>query len=345
MNRDTFLVISDRESRRHLPSLPIADSDSPNDPHRSPARERESGSDANLLDAYSQAVIRVVKIVGPAVIGVQGPRHQRQGGHGSGVILTSSGLAVTNSHVVDGRSVLVATTEDGDQLDAELIGDDPATDLAVIKIKASDLPTATLGESALLQVGQLAIAMGNPLGFHSTVTTGVISALGRSMRGHEGRLIDNVIQHTAPLNPGNSGGPLVDSFGRVVGINTAIIAMTQGLGFSLPSDTLRWVADQLIENGGIWRRQFGISAVSVPLPRALARSLDLLTDQAIEVGSVSRNSPADRGGLRPGDLIVAINGRFVTTVDDVHRMLAQLPAEKRLAVSVARGERLLELEI
>src|SRR4051794_3029003 len=205
--------------------------------------------DADLLDAYSQAVIGVIGRVGPAVISV-GPHPQdRQAGQGSGFVITPDGFALTNSHVVHARQRLRATTEEGDVLDATLVGDDPETDLALIRLAARDLPHADLADSQNLQVGQLVIAVGNPFGFRSTVSTGVVSAVGRAMRSEHGRLIENIIQHTAPLNPGNSGGPLVDSRGRVVGINTAIIAMAQGLGFAVPGSTARWVVGEFLTHG------------------------------------------------------------------------------------------------
>src|SRR5262245_34457034 len=201
-----------------------------NDTRNSPSSDAKPAParDAELLDAYSQAVVRVVRQVGPAVVTVG---EQGRGGVGSGFVITPDGFALTNSHVVDGRNRLRVSTEEGDQLAAEVIGDDPATDLALLRLAARDLPFIELDDAAALQVGQLAIAVGNPFGFRSTVSTGVVSAVGRSMRSREGRLIENVVQHTAPLNPGNSGGPLVDSRSRVVGINTAIIAMAQGPGF------------------------------------------------------------------------------------------------------------------
>src|SRR5580700_7303674 len=208
--------------------------------------------DADLLDAHSQAVINVAQSVGPAVIAVAARGDQR-GGMGSGFLVTPDGYAVTNSHVVHGRHSCTATTEEGDKIAADLVGDDPSTDLALLRLAARDLPYTTFGDSQALQVGQLVIAMGNPFGFRSTVSTGVVSAVGRAMRSEFGRLIENVVQHTAPLNPGNSGGPLVDSRGRVVGINTAVIAMAQGLGFAIPSSTAIWIAGELVSHGKVRR--------------------------------------------------------------------------------------------
>ena len=225
-------------------------------------------SDADLLDAYSQAVIHVVETVAPAVISVSGHDAQGRGGAGSGFLVTPDGYAITNSHVVENRPQLVAETTDGDHLAAEVVGDDPATDLAVLRLAASGLPYAQLGDSDGLRVGQLVIAMGSPLGLQSTVSTGVVSALGRSMRARDGRLIENIVQHAAPINPGNSGGPLVDSRGLVAGVNTAIIAMAQGLGFAIPSNTAEWVLAEILSHGRVRRRQLGIVAAIVRLPRA-----------------------------------------------------------------------------
>lgn len=306
-------------------------------------------SDAEVLDAYSRAVIGVVESVGPAVIGVTGPAgpdgRPSRGGSGSGVIISPDGLALTNSHVVHGRTRLSATTGDGDRLDAAVIGDDPATDLAVLRIASRDLPVAPLGDSRALRVGQLVIAVGNPLGLHSTVSTGVVSALGRSLRGQEGRLIDDIIQHTAPLNPGNSGGPLVDSRGRIVGINTAIVAMAQGLGFAVSSQTAEWVLREILEHGKVRRVYLGIAVGSAPIPRHLARALDLLQDQAVEVAGVQPGSPAARAGLREGDLIAEIEGRIVHSVDDIHRLLPRLTPGRPVTVRIVRDGRAMEVAV
>jgi S1-C subfamily serine protease len=293
-----------------------------------------------LLDAYSQAVIHVVETVSPAVISVSGRDAAGRGGAGSGFIIAPDGYAVTNSHVVEARSQLMAETTDGDRLRAELVGDDPATDVAVVRLAASGLPYAQLGDSETLRVGQLVIAMGSPLGLQSTVSTGVVSALGRSMRARDGRLIENIIQHAAPINPGNSGGPLVDSRGLVVGINTAIIAMAQGLGFAIPSATAEWVLQEILTHGRVRRRQLGIVAQVTRLPRALVRTLDLLADQGVEVREVATGSIASHAGIRPDDVIVALAGRLVTSIDDLHRLLMTVPADQGFDLTVIRDDSL-----
>ncbi len=310
-----------------------------------PRASTPSDRDGDLLDAYSRAVIGVVERVSPAVIGVSSGDRAARGGAGSGFLITPDGYALTNSHVVGGRRRLAATTPDGDRLDAELVGDDPATDLALVRLAARDLPATELGDSDALRVGQLVIAMGDPLGFHSTVSTGVISALGRSMRGQQGRLIENVVQHSAPLNPGNSGGPLVDSHGRVIGVNTAIIALAQGLGFAVPSATAKWVIGQLMAHGRVQRPYLGVTAAAAQIPRHLVRELDLLSDRAVAVVAVEPGGPASVGGIRADDLIVAVNGRVVTSVDDLHRLLADFPGSPPLTLSVVRGARRLDTEV
>jgi len=312
----------------------------PQRPERDPVRAEPH--DADLLDAYSRAVIGVVDAVSPAVISVTGGRGEGAG-LGSGFIITPDGYAVTNSHVVGGQASLSSETTDGDRIHAVVIGDDPSTDLALLRLSARDLPYASLGESSALRVGQLVIAMGSPLGLQSTVSTGVVSAVGRSMRSQGGRLIENVIQHAAPINPGNSGGPLVDSRGQVVGVNTAIIAFAQGLGFAIPSSTVQWVTTELLAHGRVRRRQLGIVASTVAVPRPLIREFDLLSDQAVGVVEVAEGSIAERSGLRAGDLLVEINGRITTGVDDVHRVLAQLGHDAELEATIVRGDRRLTL--
>jgi S1-C subfamily serine protease len=310
-----------------------------------PANPVPEGGDRNLLDAYSRAVGGVVEQTAPSVIGLDVRDDDGQGGSGSGFLVTPDGYAVTNSHVVHGRERVVATTAEGDRIESRIVGDDPATDLAVIRLTSRELPFAELGDSDALRVGQLVIAMGNPFGFHSTVSTGVVSALGRSMRSREGRLIENVVQHSAPINPGNSGGPLVDSRGRVVGVNTAIIAFAQGLGFAVPGNTAKWVVSELVSQGHVRRRQLGISATGIQLPRRLVRELDLLADQAVEVMGLLPSGPAAAAGVLPGDLLVAVNGRVITSVDDVHRLLTSVPFDEPLTLTIVRDYQHYDIEV
>jgi S1-C subfamily serine protease len=328
----------------------VGDSHPVSAPSGNGASSNTGESDADLLDAYSRAVVRVVESVGPAVVSVvagknlQGQRGDQMGA-GSGVIVAPEGYILTNNHVVQGAGRLEVRTADGTTLPARLAGADPATDLAVLRTDAGGLPYASFGDSGALSVGQLAIAIGNPLGFNSTVSTGVLSALGRALRSRDGRLIENIIQHTAPLNPGNSGGPLVDSRGRVIGINTAIIPTAQGICFSIPSNTASWVLPQLVADGRVRRGYLGIAGQSRPLPQHLVAALGLAANQAVEVVSVSRASPAGRAGLRGGDLIVAINETCVTCVDDLHRFLATWPIAEPATLTLVRDRRRITLPI
>jgi S1-C subfamily serine protease len=307
-------------------------------------------AEIDLLDAYSRAVTAVVDAVGPAVvsISVRGEQHgaePEQTGAGSGVVIAPDGYILTNDHVVHHAKRFNVTLTDGTSIGASVIGKDPATDLAVIRADASGLQSASLGDSSLLRVGQLVIAIGNPFGFQSTVSTGVVSALGRSLRSREGRLIESIIQHTAPLNPGNSGGPLVDSRGRVMGINTAIIMMAQGIGFSIPSNTARWVVSQLLSNGRVRRAFLGIAVRPRRLDRRLARYHDLSGDQAVEVLSVDLKSPAGRAGMRISDLIVSVNAQRVASVDDLHRFLGEWPIVEPVTITVLRGKNRADLTV
>jgi S1-C subfamily serine protease len=319
----------------------ISDHDSQNDSANNAHRKTpipDSG-ETDVLDAYSRAVMHVVETVSPAVISVSGRSGGADGGQGSGFIISSDGLAITNSHVAAGRTQLVAMTTDGDRLDCEVVGDDPSTDLALLRLSGRDLPHVRIGDSQQIRVGQLVIAMGSPLGLQSTVSTGVVSGVGRSMRAGDGRLIDNVIQHAAPINPGNSGGPLVDSRGRVVGVNTAIIAFAQGIGFAVPSNTVQWIASEFLQHSRVRRRHLGIVASVVQLPRSIVVDLDMISDLAVQVIETDLRGVAARSGIQAGDLIVSVNDRIVSSIDDLHRFLARIPVETTLDLSVIRDGR------
>lgn len=300
-----------------------------------------SPPDHDLWDAYSRAVTGAVEAVGPAVVSVERARRrgkrERPGGAGSGFIFTPDGFILTNSHVVRAARPTEVTLTDGRRVRAAVIGDDPDTDVAVLRIHAADLPAAALGDSNALRVGQLAIAIGNPLGFQSTVTAGVVSALGRSLRSVNGRLIDDVIQTDAALNPGNSGGPLVDSRGLVIGINTAVILPAQGICFAVGVNTARTVAVQLMRHGRVRRGRLGISVQNVSLPPASARRHELSQDTGLLVLGVLEQSPADRADLLPGDVIVAFDGTPVTGVDDLHRRLIEEQIGREVVMTVLRG--------
>jgi S1-C subfamily serine protease len=280
--------------------------------------------DRALLDAYSRAVIDVVERVGPAVVrlDVAANGERRHGGTGSGVIVAPDGLVLTNSHVVGNATRVSATTVDGRTLTARVVGDDPDTDLALVRVDASvTLPAAPLGNSKLLKRGQLVIAIGNPLGFESTVTTGVVSALGRSLRARSGRLIDDVIQTDAALNPGNSGGPLVSSHGEVVGINTAVIMGAQGICFAVAANTASFVVGELVRHGRVRRAYIGIAAQQFALSRRRARAAQLTQESAVMVASIEPGSPAEQAGLVAGDIILALDGIAITGADDLIRAL------------------------
>src|SRR3954471_8880610 len=280
--------------------------------------------DQALLDAYSRAVIDVVDRVGPAVVRIDvKSRDDRHAGSASGVIVAPDGLVLTNSHVVNGATRVNIATSDGRNLVARVVGDDPDTDLALVRIDdALTVPAAALGDSKLLKRGQLVIAIGNPLGFESTVTTGVISALGRSLRSRSGRLIDDVIQTDAALNPGNSGGPLVSSHGEVVGINTAVIMGAQGICFAVASNTASFVLGELVRHGRVRRAHIGIAAQQFALSRRRRHAAGLAQESAVMIATVEPGSPAERAGLVSGDIILALDGIAVTGADDLIRLLA-----------------------
>ena len=329
-------------------STSAAEMAGPHAPAEIPAEETRR--DAELLDAYSRAVVGVVERTGPAVvsisIGAAGRAEEFEPmGAGSGFVITPDGYVLTNSHVVLDAPRIDVTFMNGDRRKAGLIGLDESTDLAVVCVDASGLPYASLGESAGLRVGQLVIAAGNPYGFQSTVSTGVVSALGRSLRTRQGRLIENIIQHTAPLNPGNSGGPLLDSRGRVIGINTAIIAMAQGIGFAIPADTARSVVSQLITKGRVTRSYLGIVGMRRPLDRRFVRFYRLAKDQAVEIVSMAADSPAAEAGLHRGDMVVALGGTGVSSVDEIFHVLADWPVGKPVTVGFLRGKDLKEVTV
>ncbi len=268
-----------------------------------------------------------------------------RGGSGSGFIFTPDGFILTNSHVVHGAAKITAALPDGRRFGAELVGDDPDTDLAIIRIDGPNLPHVVLGDSSALQVGQLMVAIGNPYGFQYTVTAGVVSATGRSFRANSGRLIDNIIQTDAALNPGNSGGPLVNSRGEVIGVNTAVILPAQGLCFAIPSNTAAFVAAQLLKSGRVRRSYIGLGGQDVPLHRRLVRFHNLEHETAVLVSHIEPNSPAQAAGLLEGDLIVGFDSNTVGRVDDLHRLLTDSRAGKSVALDVLRGTEKLALTI
>jgi len=296
--------------------------------------KREGEPDEAHLDPYSRTVIDAVDTVGPAVVRVEvrARSGHHRGGTGSGVVISPDGLVLTNSHVVQDVRTVGLALSDGRHIEARVVGDDPHTDLALLRASEGDeLPTARLGDSKALRRGQLVIAIGNPLGFESTVTAGVVSALGRSLRARTGMLIDDVIQTDAALNPGNSGGPLVSSRGEVIGINTAVIAGAQGICFAVASNTASYVVSEIIRHGRVRRAFIGIAAQTVPLPRRLGLALGLGQSFAVAVTEASPDGPAARGGLAPGNLIVSLNGAPITGADDLMRLLSA----DRIGVSVS----------
>ncbi len=326
------------------PFLPLSDSTSfPSSPGLL------EHSDSVLLDAYSRAVTGAVERVSPAVVKIEvqvsAPNGRREGGRGSGFLFTPDGLIMTNSHVVHRAGKIRVTFPGGESGMADLIGEDPDSDLAVLRIGFTPAPAATLGSSRGLRVGQLAIALGNPYGFQFTVTAGVVSALGRSMRSESGRMIDEIIQTDAALNPGNSGGPLVDSAGAVIGVNTATIAGAQGLCFAIGVDTAKYVASELIQHGKITRSYIGLAGQNVPLHRRLVHYYGLSEDTSVLVVSVQHGGPAERAGIREGDLLIAFQGKPIAGVDQLHRNLTGREIGRKFTISVLRDSRKLDLEI
>jgi S1-C subfamily serine protease len=328
------------------------------DPLAAPGVPAGAVPDELLLDAYSRAVVAAVEKVGPAVVNIEIEAEARPRrsmgraappgelrGSGSGFIFTPDGFILTNSHVVGHARRIDVTLADGRHARAELIGDDPDTDLAVIRVDAPGLVAATLGDSGALRVGQLVVAIGNPYGFQTTVTAGVVSALGRSLRSSSGRLIDNVIQTDAALNPGNSGGPLVTSRGEVIGVNTAIIRPAQGICFAIAVNTAKLVAGLLIRDGRVRRSVIGLGGQTVPLHRRLVRFYGLPVETGVLVIAIEPDSPSRRAGLREGDVIVAFDGTPVAGIDDLQRLLTRERVGMRTPVTVIRTTERLTLEI
>jgi len=353
MNLDSLFV--ERLSSHQPLGASLPEGGLPEEPVRGAAAD---SGDAALLDAYSRAVTAAVERVSPSVVNVEvhqalhqtagrtrsGEPRDRRGG-GSGFVFTPDGLILTNSHVVHDATRIEVTLADGRRARAHTIGDDPATDLAVIRIDVSALQAVPLGDSQQLRPGQLAIAIGNPYGFQSTVTAGVISALGRSLRSYSGRLIEDVIQTDAALNPGNSGGPLVDSRGQVIGVNTATILPAQGLCFAIGINTAKFVASRLLRDGRIRRSYIGVSAQTVPIHRRVVRFYGLARETGVVVVGIEDRSPARTAGLREGDVIVALDEKLVAGVDDLHRLLTDAQVGARCALTVIRHTERLILPI
>jgi len=307
-------------------------------------------ADDSLLDEYSRSVVSAVSRVAPAVVNIEiqqraKSRERDAAGSGSGFVIAPDGFILTNSHVIHHAIRIVVNLSDGREYPAQLIGDDPETDLAVIRIDGSQLTHVRLADSESLRVGQIAIAIGNPLGFQASVTAGVISALGRSMYSQSGRLIDNIIQTDAALNPGNSGGPLVNSAGEVIGVNTAMIRPAQGICFAIASNTAKLVAGWLIRDGRIRRSYIGVAGQNVPLHRRVIRFYNLPLETGVLVASVEKDSPAQRAGLREGDIIVAFNERPIGTIHDLHKMLVSEQIGVVAKLVVIRHTEKLELSI
>ena len=332
----------------------IADSDPKS--QTTSAGQQPPGDD-QLLDAYSRAVIDAVAKVSPTVVNLEvrhGPRSRSQDrqhgnpeqhGSGSGFLFTADGFILTNSHVVHRASRIEVTLPDGRQYLADLVGDDPDTDLAVVRVYGDSFVAASLGDSSKLRVGQLVIAIGNPYGFQHSATAGVVSALGRAMRSRSSRLIDDIIQTDAALNPGNSGGPLVTSRGEVVGVNTAVILPAQGICFAIPVNTAKFVAGQLIKHGRIRRSRLGLGGQNVPLPRHYVRFHNLPVETGLLIIAVEDNSPSSRAGLREGDIVIAYDGHPVGSVDDLHKLLTENQIGVRSPVTILRKAEKLNLDI
>ena len=339
---DSLMKFSDVDFVQDLKLSPAANGQ----PAEAAASSVPAPAEDVLFDAYSKAVVQAADEVGPSVVNIEVKKRdgQRQGS-GSGFVITPDGFVLTNSHVVHGAEKIEVALADGRRPDAHLVGDDPDTDLAVIRVYAPQLRPARLGESKNLRVGQLAIAIGNPYGFQCTVTAGVVSALGRSFRANTGRLIDNIIQTDAALNPGNSGGPLVNSRGEVIGVNTAVILPAQGICFAIGIDTAKYVTSWLIKDGKIRRSFIGVGGQNVPLHRRLVRHYQLPVSTGVLVIALSPGGPASRAGLREGDVMIALNGQPLASIDGLHRLLTGDMIGVRSDLSVIRGTEKLNIPI
>jgi S1-C subfamily serine protease len=317
--------------------------------HDSPAPAVDPPPEHDLLDAYSTAVIRAVDLVAPAVVKVEvatrtRAQKAREAGAGSGFVFAADGLVLTNAHVVAGASTVKAVLPDGRECEGSVLGVDEDTDLAVMKISAAHLVAIPLGRSRHLKQGQLVVAIGNPFGFQHTVTAGIVSATGRSLRARTGRLMTGLLQTDAALNPGNSGGPLVTAGGDAVGINTAVIVPAQGISFAVSADTARLVIPQLLRDGRVRRSYLGIAGQDVPLPRRLVRHFNLGHDTGVLVTEVVPGMPAQRAGIRDGDLIVEFDGAPIERTDDLHQVLTGDHVGRRAAIALLRGVERLTLD-
>lgn len=310
----------------------------------SPSSPSEPVDDGAALDAFSTVVVRVAEQLRPAVVNLRVGRGQ-SGGSGSGVLFSPEGLLLTNHHVVRGSDRVRVRLQDGQEATGQVIGADPWTDLAVVRADGGTFPFANLGDSATLKVGQLVVAIGSPLGFESTVTAGVVSAVGRSLRSVTGHLVENVIQTDAALNPGNSGGPLVDSRGRVIGINTAVIQPAQGICFAVPINTARLILPDLLRHGRVIRGYLGLSGRQVPIPHAIGRRVGIELGSGVEVVGLEQGGPADVAGLDIEDIIVSAADESITSVDDLHRFLTAHPVGKPASLSILRHGRRLDIRV
>jgi S1-C subfamily serine protease len=304
---------------------------------QAPVPSATANDDIALLDDYSRTIVSAVDRVTPSVVNIESRANGSRGGSGSGFIIAPDGFILTNSHVVHGAREIVVNLSDGRESRAQLVGDDPDTDLAVIRIDAAQLSHVRLADSETLRVGQIAIAIGNPLGFQASVTAGVISALGRSMHAQSGRLIDNIIQTDAALNPGNSGGPLANSAGEVIGVNTAVIRPAQGICFAIASNTAKFIAGWLIKEGRIRRGYIGVAGQTSPLHRRVARFYHLANESGAMVVSVEKGSPAEQSRIRPDDVIVALNDEPIASVHDLHKKLVGDRIGTPCQLTVLRG--------